>query len=67
SQPYTTAGSPTVIKVRLHTAAVTHPAVIRAAIAAALDADPASFWRVDVAPAAYVVMHHRGGRWTLRL
>ncbi|ETB26752.1 histidine phosphatase family protein [Mycobacterium avium] len=51
----------------LHTAAVTHPAVIRAALLAALDADPASFWRVDVAPAACVVMHHRGGRWTLRL
>lgn len=51
----------------LRTVAVTHPAVIRAAIVAALDADPASFWRVDVAPVACVVIHHRGGRWTLRL
>lgn len=51
----------------LRTVAVTHPAVIRAAIVAALDADPTSFWRVDVAPAGRIVMHLRGGRWTLRL
>lgn len=51
----------------LRTVAVTHPAVIRAAIVAALDADPASFWRIDVAPAGRLVMHFRGGRWTLRL
>jgi broad specificity phosphatase PhoE len=51
----------------LRTVAVTHPAVIRAAIVAALDAAPPSFWRVDVEPAGCVVMHFRGGRWTLRL
>lgn len=51
----------------LRTVAVTHPAVIRAAIAAALDVAPASFWRIDVAPATRIVMHFRGGRWTLRL
>lgn len=51
----------------LRTVAVTHPAVIRAAIVAALDAAPPSFWRVDVEPAGRVVMHFRGGRWTLRL
>ncbi|ORA09003.1 histidine phosphatase family protein [Mycobacterium arosiense] len=51
----------------LRTVAVTHPAVIRAAIVAALDAAPASFWRVDVQPVGRVVMHFRGGRWTLRL
>lgn len=51
----------------LRTAAVTHPAVIRAAIVAALDIDPASFWRIDVAPVTLVVLHLRGGRWTLRL
>lgn len=47
--------------------AVTHPAVIRAAIVVALDAPPRSFWRVDVAPAGRTGLHRRGGRWTLRL
>lgn len=51
----------------LRTVAVTHPAVIRAAIVAALDIAPASFWRIDVAPVGRVVMHFRDGRWTLRL
>ncbi|WP_406813843.1 histidine phosphatase family protein [Mycobacterium sp. M23085] len=51
----------------LRTVAVTHPAVIRAAIVAALDVAPASFWRVDVQPVGRVVMHFRGGRWTLRV
>lgn len=51
----------------LRTVAVTHPAVIRAAVVAALDADPASFWRIDVAPAGRIGMHFRDGRWTLRL
>lgn len=51
----------------LRTVAVTHPAVIRAAIVAALDIDPASFWRIDVEPVTRVVLHFRGGRWTLRL
>lgn len=47
--------------------AVTHPAVVRAAILAALDIPAASFWRIDVAPAGPVVMHWRAGHWTLRL
>lgn len=51
----------------LPTVAVTHPAVIRAAILLALDAPPKSFWRIDVAPLSRTVMHFRGGRWTLRL
>lgn len=51
----------------LRTVAVTHPAVIRAAIVAALEVAPASFWRIDVAPAGRVVMHCRAGRWALRL
>nr|WP_090279696.1 histidine phosphatase family protein [Mycolicibacterium komanii]CRL75733.1 phosphoglycerate mutase [Mycolicibacterium komanii] len=46
--------------------AVTHPAVIRAAILVALDAPPKSFWRIDVAPASRTVMHFRGHAWTLR-
>lgn len=46
--------------------AVTHPAVIRAAILVALEAPPQSFWRIDVAPASRTVMHLRGQAWTLR-
>lgn len=46
--------------------AVTHPAVIRAAILVALDAPPKSFWRIDVAPVSRTVMHFRGHAWTLR-
>jgi broad specificity phosphatase PhoE len=48
------------------TVAVTHPAVVRAAILIALDAPPKSFWRIDVAPASRTVMHFRGHAWTLR-
>lgn len=51
----------------LRTVAVTHPAVIRGAIVAALDLVPASFWRIDVEPVTRVVLHFRDGRWTLRL
>jgi broad specificity phosphatase PhoE len=51
----------------LPTVAVTHPAVVRAAILLALDAPASSFWRIDIAPASHVVMHLRNGRWTLRL
>lgn len=46
--------------------AVTHPAVVRAAILAALDAPPTSFWRIDVAPVSCTRMHFRGRAWTLR-
>ena len=49
------------------TVAVTHPAVIRAAILRSLDSPPKSFWRIDVAPASRTVLHFRSGRWTLRL
>jgi len=48
------------------TAAVTHPAVVRAGLVAALAADPASFWRIDVPPLCSTSLHGRGGRWTLR-
>lgn len=46
--------------------AVTHPAVVRAAVLNALDAPPKSFWRIDVAPVSRTVMHFRGHAWTLR-
>jgi broad specificity phosphatase PhoE len=50
----------------LRTVAVTHPAVIRAAILAALGAPPKSFWRLDIAPLSRTVMYFRGHAWTLR-
>jgi broad specificity phosphatase PhoE len=46
--------------------AVTHPAVIRAAVVHALNAPPAAFWRVDVEPLAHVRLTGRDGRWNLR-
>jgi broad specificity phosphatase PhoE len=46
--------------------AITHPAVIRAAVVVVLDAPPASFWRIDVAPLSRTVLHHRTAGWTLR-
>jgi broad specificity phosphatase PhoE len=51
---------------RARLVAVTHPAVIRAAIVIALDAPPKSFWRIDIAPASRTVMHFRGHAWNLR-
>ena len=46
--------------------AVTHPAVIRAAILVVLDAPPKSFWRIDIAPVSRTVIHLRGHAWSLR-
>ncbi len=46
---------------------VTHPAVVRAAILAALDAPPKAFWRIDIAPMSSTTLHHRASGWTLRL
>jgi broad specificity phosphatase PhoE len=46
--------------------AVTHPAVVRAAVLVALDAPARSFWRVDIAPVSRTVLHFRGHAWTLR-
>ncbi|MBB2913748.1 broad specificity phosphatase PhoE [Streptosporangium becharense] len=45
--------------------AVTHPAVIRAAVVHAAGAPARAFWRVDVAPLARVTLTGRGGRWRL--
>jgi broad specificity phosphatase PhoE len=52
---------------RLRTVAVTHPAVIRAAIVLALDVSAKSFWRIDITPVSRTVLHFRDGCWTLRL
>jgi broad specificity phosphatase PhoE len=51
---------------RSRTVAVTHPAVVRAAVLLALDAPPKSFWRIDIAPVSRTQMHFRGHAWTLR-
>lgn len=46
--------------------AVTHAAVIRAAIVLGIDAKPMSFWRIDIAPLCFVRLQGSGNRWTLR-
>jgi broad specificity phosphatase PhoE len=46
--------------------AVTHPAVIRAAVILAIEATPSSFWRIDIAPLCRVRLSARGTGWTLR-
>jgi len=46
--------------------AVTHAAVMRAAVVAALDAPLAAFWRIDIAPLTRVTLHADGARWRLR-
>ncbi len=47
------------------TLAITHAAVVRAAIVSALGADPAAFWRIDVAPLTLARLSGREGRWNL--
>ncbi|WP_146617958.1 histidine phosphatase family protein, partial [Rhodoplanes serenus] len=46
--------------------AVTHPAVVRAAVVHVLAAPPSSFWQVDAGPLALVDLRHDGRRWALR-
>ncbi|SDC13852.1 histidine phosphatase family protein [Actinokineospora iranica] len=48
------------------TVAVTHPAVVKAALIHALGADPSAFWRIDVAPLSRTILRGGPGRWTLR-
>ncbi|WP_054815726.1 histidine phosphatase family protein [Nocardia arizonensis] len=48
------------------TVAVTHPAVVRAALLVTLAAPPTSFWRVDIPPAGVTRLRYRG-EWRLRL
>jgi broad specificity phosphatase PhoE len=47
------------------TLAITHAAVVRAAIVAALGADARAFWRIDVAPLALARLSGHAGRWNL--
>ena len=49
-----------------HTVAVTHPAVIRAAIAHVLAAPATAFWRIDIEPLSVTDLRRHAGRWTLR-
>lgn len=49
-----------------HTVAVTHSAVIRAAIVHVIQAEPASFWRIDVVPLAQADFRTNGRRWVFR-
>jgi len=45
--------------------AIAHASVIRAAIVHAIEANPRSFWRIDVAPLSVTALSGNGGRWTL--
>ena len=44
-------------------AAVTHAAVVRAAVVVVLRAPPAAFWDIDVAPGALTELHRSESRW----
>ncbi|MFI1916019.1 histidine phosphatase family protein [Nocardia sp. NPDC020380] len=46
--------------------AITHPAIVRAAILCTLQAPPESFWRIDIPPLTATTLHHRQPAWTLR-
>jgi broad specificity phosphatase PhoE len=46
--------------------AVSHQAVIRAAVLIALDANPAAFWRIDAAPLCRVRLSGNASGWTLQ-
>jgi broad specificity phosphatase PhoE len=49
-----------------HTLAITHPAVIRAAVVCALEASPHTFWRIDIAPLSTTDLRWNERMWTLR-
>jgi broad specificity phosphatase PhoE len=49
------------------TIAVTHPAVIRAAVLHALGAPAQAFWRIDAEPLSQVRFTGDGRRWSLRM
>ncbi len=48
------------------TAAVSHPAILRAAIVLALDAGPAAFRHIDAQPLTRAELSHDGRRWVLQ-
>lgn len=49
------------------TIAVTHPAVVRAIVVAALMAGPAAFWRIDVAPLTQTTLSGGDTRWNVAI
>ena len=49
-----------------HILAVTHPAVIRAAVVLTLQAPAQSFWRIDIPPASITDLRSNGQFWSLR-
>ena len=49
-----------------HTVAVTHAAVVRAAVVTTLGAAPSGFWRLDVSPLTATVLRGGPSRWTVR-
>jgi broad specificity phosphatase PhoE len=50
-----------------HTIAVTHAAVIRAAVVSALGAPAQSFWRIDIEPLSRIALRSDNRRWVLRV
>jgi broad specificity phosphatase PhoE len=50
----------------VRTLAVTHAAVVRAAVLSVLAAAPTAFWSVDAAPLGATTLTHDGRRWALR-
>lgn len=44
---------------------VTHATIIRAAIIQAIEANPQSFWRIDIAPLSVTRLSGTNGRWNL--
>jgi broad specificity phosphatase PhoE len=46
--------------------AVTHPAVLRAAVTIVIGAPSSSFWRIDIGPLTQVELRGDERRWTLR-
>jgi len=50
-----------------HIVAITHAAVVRAAIITTLNAPVSSFWLADIEPLALIRMTSNGKRWSLRV
>lgn len=48
------------------TAAVAHPAILRAALAAVVGSGAPGFWRIDVQPLTRLQLSHDGRRWVLQ-
>ncbi|MHB1796159.1 MAG: histidine phosphatase family protein, partial [Acidobacteriaceae bacterium] len=49
-----------------HTLAVTHPAVVRAAVVLTLQAPAQSLWRIDIPPVSVTDIRSNGQFWSLR-